>query len=349
MFSPTDAITSFSGAIIISKTIYNSKFAILKKLEVVALNMQSRFTALENFSEKDSEELQQSKVAIVGLGATGSVIAEHLARHGIELVIIDRDYLEEKEVYSSSVYMPEQCEKSLPKAIAAEKKLSNFTEVEAVVESLHGGNTEVLDDVDLIMDGTDNLETRFLINEYSKKNDVPWIYTAALAEQGYSMFFNKECFNCLFEKVVSGELDTCESEGILREVSTRAASKSAETAVKYLTGKKPAEKLWRVGGEEYEVESQGCEVCRGENFPEISSGRSIESVCGENKYQLEAEITEDAFDSLRENSEVISDNEYLTRAEVEGRNFVLFRSGRAIIEAKDRGHAESIFSEIIGI
>lgn len=339
----------FIGAVTCSKTIDYRPDAILKKLEVAAVNMYSRFTALENFSEEDVEELQQSKIAVIGLGATGSVIAEHLARHGVELLLVDRDYLEEKDVYSSSIYTPEQCEESLPKAIAAEQKLSNFTDVETVIGSLHGGNTEVLDGVDLVMDGTDNLETRFLVNEYSKKNDVPWIYTAALGEQGYSMLFNKECFNCLFEQVAPGELETCESAGILREVSTRAASKSVETAIRYLTGKEPEEKLWRVGSEEFEVESPGCEVCKKENFPKLSSGRSVESVCGENKYQLEADIGGDAFDSLKESGEVLSENDYLVRAEVDGRNFVLFRSGRAIIEANDRGHAESIFSEIIGI
>lgn len=311
--------------------------------------MYSRFKALKNFGEQELNALQQSKVAIVGLGATGSVIAEHLARHGLELVLIDRDYLEENDVYSSSLYTPEQCEDSLPKAVAAEKQLSGITKVESRVESLNPGNTGILDEAAIIMDGTDNMETRFLIDEYSKKNEVPWIYTAAISEKGYSMLFDDKCFNCVFDKVSAGSLETCESSGILREVSTRAASKSAERAVRYLSDKETDEKLWRVNGEEFSVEGEGCEVCEGETFPELSSSRGSASICGEHKYQLDVDVGKDAFDSLRQAGEVFSDNDYLVRAEVDGRNVALFRSGRVIIEAEDRGHAESLFSEIIGI
>lgn len=311
--------------------------------------MYSRFKALENFSEKELEKLQNSKVAVVGLGATGSVIAEHLARHSVELLLVDRDYLEENDVYSSMVYTPEQCQNSMPKAVAAEEYLSQFTEVESAVESIHPGNISMLDDVDLILDGTDNMKTRFLLNEYSKKTGTPWIYTAALAEQGFSMLFNSECFNCVFEQVSAGELETCETAGVLREVSTRAASKSAETAVKYLTGKDVEEKLWRADGQTFNVETTGCKVCENGEFAELESSRGVEAVCGENKYQVQVEFNEDVLESLREAGKVKAENDYLTRVEVKGREIVLFRSGRAIVQAEDRGHAESVFSEVVGL
>lgn len=311
--------------------------------------MYSRFKALENFSEQDLEELQDSTVAVIGLGATGSVVAEHLARHGVNLVIVDRDYLEEKDIYSSMIYDIEQCQKSIPKAAAAKEKLSDLTEIEAHVENFNAENTEIIKEADLIVDGTDNMETRFLINEYSKKNDIPWIYTAALAEEGYSMLFDDQCFNCIFETVSPGELDTCESAGILREVSTRAASRSAETAVKYLTGKEPSEKLWKVEDGEFKVESPGCEVCGDGNYEYLGTGRQVGSVCGENKYQIDAEINEEAVESLREVGDIVSENEYLVRGSYEGGEIVLFRSGRAIIEAEDKGHAKSVFSEVVGI
>lgn len=311
--------------------------------------MYSRFKALKDFGDKELQKIQDSRVAVVGLGATGSVIAEHLARHGAELVLIDRDYLEENDVYSSMIYTPEQCRESLPKAVAAQEKLSELTEVEAVVESLGPQNIDILSDVDLIMDGTDNMETRFLIDEYSRKEDKPWIYTAALAEDGYSMLFDSECFNCMFEKVSPGELETCESAGILREVSTIAASRSAETAVKYLSGNRSNERLWKVGEGSFEVESPGCEVCEDGEYSYLNSGKTIDSVCGENKYQLEIEVTEEAVKSLKQVGDVISENSYLVRAVYEGREIVLFRSGRAILKAEDEGHAQSLLSEIIGL
>ncbi|MFB6217239.1 MAG: ThiF family adenylyltransferase, partial [Candidatus Aenigmatarchaeota archaeon] len=229
--------------------------------------MFTRFKALTGFGEEELEQLQDSKVAIIGLGATGSVIAEHLARHGVKLVLVDRDYLEPKDTYSSNLYTLEDSEKGLPKAVAAEEKLSDFTEVESHVTSLKPGNTSILGDVDIILDGTDNLETRFMLNDYSKKNGVPWIYTAAIGEKGYSMFFREECFNCVFEEISAGSLKTCETAGIMREVSTIVGSISARKAVYFLAGKEVKEKLDTVNGESFEVESTGCDVCRNQIYP----------------------------------------------------------------------------------
>lgn len=311
--------------------------------------MYSRFKALDGFGSEELEQLQDSTAAVVGLGATGSVIAEHLARHGVNLVIIDRDYLEQNDLYSSTLYTPEQCENSLPKAKAAENVLSGLTEVESHIEHLNAGSISILSSADIVVDGTDNMETRFLLNEHSKRGGVPWVYTAALAEKGYSMLFDRECFSCVFEKVEAGALGTCETEGIMRETAALAASRSALKAVKTLAGKEVDETLDVVPpGERLEVESPGCEACSGENYPYLESSTGAVAVCGENKFQLEREVDKRAFDSLREVGEVVADNQYLTRVKVNGKDFVLFRSGRAIVEAEDRGHAEARFDELVG-
>ncbi len=311
--------------------------------------MYSRFTSLEKYGRKELERLQKSRVAVVGLGSTGSVIADHLARHGVELILIDRDYLEKNDLYSSSIYTPQDVEEGLPKAVAAEKKLSKLTATESHVASLHARNVSLLDGVDLLMDGTDNLETRFLLNEYSKKNGVPWIYTAAIAERGYSMLFDTECFSCVFQDVNAGSLETCETAGIMREVSSGAASKSALKAVSYLCGKETTEELEILpSGERLAVESGGCRVCNSGEFRHLESGTETPSVCGENKYQLEREIDENARERLKDIGEVITDNQYLTRVKTEVGDFTLFSSGRAIIEARDHGHAEQRFTELLG-
>jgi len=311
--------------------------------------MFSRFETLENFSKKDQKQLESSKIAVVGLGATGSVIAEHLARHRVELVLIDRDYLEPKDIYSSSIYKPGQCENAIPKAVAAQKELENFTKIKSKVESLNPENIELLEDVDLILDGTDNLETRFLINEYSKKENIPWIYTAAIGQEGYSMLFDKKCFNCVFEKVGAGSLETCETAGILREVSTIAGSLSAQKAVKYLTGKTVLETLHKVSGEEFEVENRGCKVCEDRKYNSIGSNRSTVALCGKNKYQLEVEVSENGLKRLKHTGDIIADNEYLLRVCLDGREITVFNSGRIILEARDKGHAETVVSEILGV
>ncbi len=309
--------------------------------------MYSRFEAIESIGE-ELEQLQNSAAAVIGLGATGSVIAEHLARHGVDLVIVDRDYLEEKDIYTSNLYSREQAEESVPKAVAAREKLSDFTRTEAYVEHLDGSNVEMLDDADIIMDGTDNLETRFLISEYSRKNRVPWVYTAVIAEQGYSMFFDQECFSCVFEEVPAGELDTCETAGIMRETAAVAASRSTWKAVRYLAGKEVENRFEMFPGGKLDVESPGCEVCEDGKFEHLESSSTAVSLCGENMYQLETGTDEAALERLREMGEVIADNDYLLRTLINGREFVLFNSGRAVVEARDSNEAEARLSEVLG-
>lgn len=311
--------------------------------------MYSRFKALEKYSEGDLERLQNSTVAVVGLGATGSVIAENLARHGVNLVLIDRDYLEPNDCYSSNVYMPEQCENAIPKAKAVEEKLSEFTEVESRVGSLNPDNVDLLENSDLVMDGTDNLETRFLISEYCRKKGKPWIYTSALGEKGYSMFFQDKCFNCLFQDVNAGGLETCETAGIMREVSTVVASISSMKAIQFLTGKEVEEKLETFSGESFDIDGSGCSVCEDREFPHLESDRRTTAVCGENKYQVEKDHSDEIFGKVKQVADSFTENDYLVRAEIDGRNTTFFRDGRAIIEAKDKGHAEAIYSEIVGV
>lgn len=312
--------------------------------------MYSRFKALSGFGEEELDELKDSTVAVVGLGATGSVIAEHLARHGVNLLLVDRDYLEPNDCYSSNLYSQEDCEERLPKAEVAAEKLGEFTEVRAETASLNPENVSMLDDADIVLDGTDNMETRFLMDEYCAKSGKPWIYTAALGEKGYSMAFDSNCFSCVFEQVSAGTVGTCETDGVLREVSTIAASISTRKAVNYLSGKKIEERLDAVHlDESFEVESDGCEVCRGESFPHLESGRSVSSVCGENKYEIRREIPEEALERIKSAGENLEENRYLVRAVVDGREFVAFRSGRAIIEAEDEGHAEELFAEVVGV
>ncbi|MFB6115139.1 MAG: ThiF family adenylyltransferase [Candidatus Nanohalobium sp.] len=312
--------------------------------------MYSRLQALDSLTTQQIEQLQNSTVAVIGLGATGSVIAESLARYGVNLQIFDRDYLEENDLYSSGLYLPEECEKSVPKAEAAEEKLSQMTEVEKHVESLNSGNIKALNDVDLVIDATDNMETRFLINEYAKKEDKAWIYTAALAGQGYSMLFDQKCFNCVFEEVRPGKLGTCRTEGVIRDVAAIAAHKTSLKALNYLTGKDVSEELDLVPqGESLEVEASGCEVCDGKEYEKLESGGSVSSVCGERKYQVNAEVGDEAFERLKEQGEVVADNDYILRVELEGGEFALYRSGGALLEAEDKGHAEARFSEIVGI
>lgn len=309
--------------------------------------MYSRFTALKNYNQKDQKKLNNSTAAVVGLGATGSAIAENLARHGVNLILIDRDYLEEKDVYSSSLYDTQQAGNSLPKSKAAKEKLRDKTEVEEHNTSLKPENLDILSSADVILDGTDNIETRQLVNDYCKREDIPWIYTAAIAERAYSMPFIDQCFNCMVQK--PEKVATCETDGIMREVAQIAAAKSSIKAVRFLTGEALSEELEIVHeGRSLQVESSGCEVCEDGNYPHLKSSSSVSAVCGAGKYQLEKDFSREDFESISV-GEKVAENNYLLRINYEGRNVVFFDSGRVIVEAEDEGHAEATVSEIMGI
>ena len=291
--------------------------------------MYSRFQALKKY---DLESLQNSTAAVIGLGATGSVIAEHLARHGVNLVLIDRDYLEMNDLYSSNLYSKSQCEDSLPKAKAAEEKLSELTSVKAYVENIDSENIEMLD-VDIILDGTDNLQTRMVIEEFSKEQNIPWIYTSALGERGFSMFIQKKCFSCMFKKL--NPSSSCERNGVMREISSITASISALKAVKHLSGLKIKEELEMLPNKKsFELGECSCDSLEIEASP----------VCGENKYQVFGSNKPEDF-----NNNVLIENDYLRKVEYGDNELTIFNSGRAIVHADSKKDAERLYREASSI
>lgn len=305
--------------------------------------MYSRFKALNEIEKKHQEQLQQSTVLIVGLGATGSAIAENLARHGIKLKIIDRDYLEKNDTYSSSLYTPEDCKKSLPKAKAAEKHLQKHTEVESFTGEF-ANKDHLLENTDLIMDGTDNLQTRYKIDKVSKQRKIDWIYTAAIAEKGYSLYIDQDtCFKCFANQKAKG-VGSCEIQGIMREVSQIVAAESSKKAVKNLIGKEISQKLYMYPqGRKLEIKQSSDCVCEYSD----DEFREALSVCGENKYQIRNKELDFDMDSLEEVIDVELSNDYLVRGSFNGYEAVFFDDGRAIIKAEDKGHAKSIYNKVM--
>ena len=293
--------------------------------------MHSRFKALEKY---DLGKLQSSTVAIVGLGATGSVMAEHIARHGINLILIDRDYLEINDLYSSNLYSREQCESALPKAKAAEQKLQDVAEVESYVQNLDSSNTELLEDADIILDGTDNLETRLVLDQYSSLNNVPWIYTAALGERGFSMFLEDNCFRCMFEKL--DPASSCQQNGVMREISSIAASTSSIKAIRKLSGLEVDQRLEMLP-EGRKFEAMECTCNDNEEI-------KVSSVCGENKYQVFGSVKPENFQG-----NVVTRNKYLSKINFEGTALTVFKSGRAIIKADSREEAQKVYKKASSI
>ena len=183
----------------------------------------SRQVLFPGIGPEGQRKLAVARVALVGCGATGSALASLLARAGVGTIrIIDRDYVEPSNLQRQSLFDESDAAQSLPKAIAAARKISAFNSqivIEPQVADLIPANVEsLLGGVQLILDGTDNFETRYLLNDFAVKNSLPWIYTAAVSSYGVTLNIlpgQTACLACLFPDPPRGAFETCETAGIL--------------------------------------------------------------------------------------------------------------------------------------
>ena len=202
----------------------------------------SRQILFRGIGAEGQKKLAAARVAIVGCGATGSALAGLLARAGVgTLRIIDRDYVEPSNLQRQSLFDEKDAAESLPKAIAATRKIAAFNSeiaLEPKVEDLVPANIEVLlEGMSLILDGTDNFETRYLINDYAVDRSLPWIYSAAVGS--YAVTLNivpkqTACLACIFPDSPRGMVETCETSGILNSAVNLVASIAATEALKFL-------------------------------------------------------------------------------------------------------------------
>ena len=204
----------------------------------------SRQILFPGIGAEGQRRLAAGRVAIVGCGATGSALAQLLARAGVgTLRIIDRDYVEASNLQRQSLFEEKDAAESLPKAIAAAQRIAAFNSeivVEARIEDMVPGNIHVLlEKMDVILDGADNFETRYLVNDYAVKNSLPWIYTAAVGSYGVTLNVlpgETACLACIFPDTPQGMVETCETAGILNTAVSLVASIAATEAVKLLVG-----------------------------------------------------------------------------------------------------------------
>ena len=204
----------------------------------------SRQILFRGIGAEGQPRLAAGRVAIVGCGATGSALAALLARAGVgTLRIIDRDYVEVSNLQRQSLFDENDAAESLPKAIAAARRISAFNSeiaVEARVEDVVPANIEaLLEGMDVLLDGTDNFETRYLLNDYAVKRSLPWVYTAAVGSYGVTLNVlpgKTACLACIFPDAPQGMVETCETSGILGTAVNLVASVAATEAMKMLLG-----------------------------------------------------------------------------------------------------------------
>src|SRR5262249_35310194 len=205
----------------------------------------SRQIRFAGIAEEGQQRLASSRVLLIGLGALGTVAADQLVRAGIGFLrVIDRDFVELSNLQRQSLFDEEDIRQNLPKAIAAEAKLSRINSsvrIEAKVDDVNPSNIEDwLGDVDLVLDALDNFETRFVINDACAKHHKPWIYTAAVGSYGLVMPIipgKTPCLRCLLGSLPApGTSPTCETQGVVAPITHIIASMQVAEALKFVTG-----------------------------------------------------------------------------------------------------------------
>jgi adenylyltransferase/sulfurtransferase len=316
------------------------------------------------------QKIQASHVAIVGCGATGAAAASLLARAGIgTLTLIDRDYVEESNLQRQVLFDEADATLALPKAEAARRKIALFNSeisVHAQIADLVPANIhELLNSADLVLDATDNFETRYLINDYAVEQSKPWIYAAAIGSYAVTMNIlpgETACLACIFPKPPGGTVETCDTAGILNSTVNLAASIEVTEAFKLLTGKRNNLRrsllsfdLWT--NERSEVATSrprpDCEVCQERNFAHLrGEGRPHVTLCGRNSVQIHEHDRPVDFAEmeakLRPHGKVRSNN-LLIRFERGEHVITIFADGRALIQGTtDITQARSLYARFIG-
>lgn len=313
--------------------------------------------------------IQGAAVCIVGCGALGSFQAEALVRAGIgRLRLVDRDYVDYSNLQRQWLYSEDDARDESPKAVAAARRLrqlNRHVEVEPLVTDLTPSNAEELAaECDLILDGTDNFETRYLLNDLSVKRSVPWIYGAAIGSYGVVMAVVPDrgpCFACVYPEAPQGLQPTCDVNGVLASATASVAALQVAMALRLIVGWPDYECLihtvdvWsgttkqvRAGGRDPE-----CKVCRQRDFRYLDGKRRVPvSLCGRNAVQLHETARpldlRQLADRLRPFGEVRV-NEFALRIAVPKYDLTFFPDGRAIVKGTtDVGIARSVYAKLIG-
>lgn len=340
----------------------------------IATERYSRQVLFAGIGAEGQRRLAASHVAIAGCGATGAAAASLLARAGVgTLTLIDRDFVEESNLQRQVLFDEADALAALPKAEAARRKISLFNssiQVRARVADLVPGNIhELLHSADLVLDGADNFETRYLINDYAVERQVPWIYAAALGAYAATVNilpgpspFQTGCLACLFPEPPAGAVETCDTAGILNTAVNLIASIQATEALKFLVGTAGqmrrtllAIDLW--SNQRSEVSNAtprpGCTVCGQRDFTHLrGEGRPHITLCGRNSVQIHEHRRPVDFAAMQRRLEPhgsVRHNSMLLRFERGEHTITLFADGRALIQGTtDISVARSLYARFIG-
>jgi molybdopterin-synthase adenylyltransferase len=332
----------------------------------------SRQMLFAGIGPEGQKRLLASRAAIVGCGAIGAATASLLVRAGVGyLRIIDRDFVEPSNLQRQTLFDESDALNALPKAVAAERKLRSINSsvaVEGVVADLSPRNAEALvSDVDLLVDGTDNFETRFLINDVAVESGRPWIYAAAVASYGLTMTIRPgetACLACLLESGSAGQglEETCDTIGVLGPIVNLIASLETAEALKLLSGHPEVlhGRLLSCDVWSGRMQSIGvgrnpeCRACARRDFTYLAGEAQPHiTMCGRDSVQiheraraLDLRVLEARLRPLVEN---VRQNDFLLRFRIAPFEMTVFADGRAILKGtRDPAVARSLYARYIG-
>jgi molybdopterin-synthase adenylyltransferase len=325
--------------------------------------------------EAGQQRLAASKALVVGCGALGTVIANTLVRAGVGMVrIVDRDFVELSNLQRQVLFDEEDIKADLPKAIAAANKLQRINsevQIEPIVADVSPSNVlELIKNIDMIVDGTDNFETRYLLNDVAIQQGIPWVYGGCIGAEGQSMTIipgETPCLRCLMpEAPPPGTTPTCDTAGVVGPIVNVIASIESMEAIKILSGNRSAISrsltvidLWENRLRSIDVsklsEQVDCPCCKHREFSWLAGDRASQSavLCGRNAVQLSpppgTSVSLDQLaGKLRAVGQVVQ-NRYLLRLTVEDYVITLFPDGRAIVAGTDDiSEARTIYAKYVG-
>jgi adenylyltransferase/sulfurtransferase len=340
-----------------------------------ALERYSRQMRFPGIGDEGQRRLLAAKVTLCGCGALGTVLANALVRAGVgHLRLVDRDFIETSNLQRQVLFDERDVADNLPKAEAAARKLraiNSEVRIEPVVTDIDRTNIlELVADADLVLDGTDNFEVRYLINDAAVKLAKPWVYGGCIGSHGQTMTIlpgQTPCLRCVFEAAPApGESGTCETAGVLGPIVNVVASLQAAEAIKILTGRldKVNRELiyvdvWENVQRKIKIAPLlglvDCPCCRRRRFEwlEGDQGSHTTSLCGRNAVQVAQRAAAPLhFEELARHLETLGAvqfNRFLLKFQAEGHEFTVFPDGRAIIKGtSDIDRARTLYARYIG-
>lgn len=330
----------------------------------------SRQILFAGIGEDGQERLLHAHAAIVGCGALGTFQAAALARAGVgRLTIVDRDYIEPSNLQRQWLFEESDAAEALPKALAASRRLARINssvEVRGIIADLTPSNIEeLLGQAQVILDGTDNFETRYLINDFALSRGIPWIYGAAVGSYGLTMPVIPErtaCLRCVYPDPPAGAQPTCETAGVLNSITAVIAALQTTDALKILAGRADAVcgrlttvDVWQGGIRQIEQPARDadCPACGARDFVYLDGQRGAPvSLCGRNAVQIHERARPLDMAQLRAALAPLGEvraNEFALRFLTGPYEMTIFPDGRAIVKGTtDIGVARSLYARFVG-